>query len=114
MSILFPRAASSFDEMLIDFAGIILENQIKKTRLLQSLVITCSLQRILDRAWQNTFFTSSSEIVENTGYSFDDIATYGAVVAVEINWDCNFDLSAKKCNPKFNFRRYRSAGIVCL
>lgn len=46
-----------------------------------------------------------TEIVENTGYSFDDIATYGAVVAVEINWDCNFDLSAKKCNPKFNFRR---------
>ena len=29
----------------------------------------------------------------------------GGVIGVIINWDCDLDLSASKCNPKYSFRR---------
>lgn len=29
----------------------------------------------------------------------------GGVIGVIINWDCDLDLPAEKCNPKYSFRR---------
>lgn len=29
----------------------------------------------------------------------------GGVIGVVINWDCDLDLPASKCNPKYSFRR---------
>lgn len=29
----------------------------------------------------------------------------GGVIGVIINWDCDLDLSASECNPKYSFRR---------
>ncbi|KAF5923853.1 hypothetical protein HPG69_007484 [Diceros bicornis minor] len=44
-------------------------------------------------------------IVEQAGESFTELAHTGGVIGVIINWDCDLDLSASKCNPKYSFRR---------
>ncbi|XP_019487493.1 PREDICTED: P2X purinoceptor 2 isoform X5 [Hipposideros armiger] len=44
-------------------------------------------------------------IVEQAGENFTELAHWGGVIGVIINWDCDLDLSASKCNPKYSFRR---------
>uniref|UniRef100_A0A673UZ38 P2X purinoceptor n=1 Tax=Suricata suricatta TaxID=37032 RepID=A0A673UZ38_SURSU len=44
-------------------------------------------------------------IVERAGENFTELAHTGGVIGVIINWDCDLDLSASKCNPKYSFRR---------
>ncbi|XP_067557407.1 P2X purinoceptor 2 isoform X4 [Globicephala melas] len=44
-------------------------------------------------------------IVEQAGENFTQLAHSGGVIGVIINWDCDLDLSASKCNPKYSFRR---------
>ncbi|XP_060026555.1 P2X purinoceptor 2 isoform X1 [Lagenorhynchus albirostris] len=44
-------------------------------------------------------------IVEQAGENFTQLAVSGGVIGVIINWDCDLDLSASKCNPKYSFRR---------
>uniref|UniRef100_A0A8C6FB87 P2X purinoceptor n=1 Tax=Monodon monoceros TaxID=40151 RepID=A0A8C6FB87_MONMO len=44
-------------------------------------------------------------IVEQAGENFTQLAHAGGVIGVIINWDCDLDLSASKCNPKYSFRR---------
>ncbi|XP_053061537.1 P2X purinoceptor 2 isoform X3 [Acinonyx jubatus] len=44
-------------------------------------------------------------IVEQAGENFTELAHTGGVIGVIINWDCDLDLSASKCNPKYSFRR---------
>ncbi|XP_011947530.1 PREDICTED: P2X purinoceptor 2 isoform X3 [Cercocebus atys] len=44
-------------------------------------------------------------IVEKAGESFAELAYKGGVIGVIINWDCDLDLPASECNPKYSFRR---------
>uniref|UniRef100_G1TEB8 P2X purinoceptor n=1 Tax=Oryctolagus cuniculus TaxID=9986 RepID=G1TEB8_RABIT len=44
-------------------------------------------------------------IVEQAGENFSELAHKGGVIGVIINWDCDLDLSASACNPKYSFRR---------
>eukprot|EP00070_Physeter_catodon_P029492 XP_028336386.1 P2X purinoceptor 2 [Physeter catodon] len=44
-------------------------------------------------------------IVEQAGENFTQLAHAGGVIGVIINWDCDLDLSASNCNPKYSFRR---------
>ncbi|XP_036777806.2 P2X purinoceptor 2 isoform X2 [Manis pentadactyla] len=44
-------------------------------------------------------------IVEQAGENFTELAHTGGVIGIIINWDCDLDLSASKCNPKYSFRR---------
>uniref|UniRef100_A0A8C5YDV2 P2X purinoceptor n=1 Tax=Microcebus murinus TaxID=30608 RepID=A0A8C5YDV2_MICMU len=44
-------------------------------------------------------------IVEQAGENFTELAHKGGVIGVIINWDCDLDLAAAACNPKYSFRR---------
>lgn len=33
------------------------------------------------------------------------LCSQGGVIGVIINWDCDLDLPASECNPKYSFRR---------
>ncbi|XP_053784032.1 P2X purinoceptor 2 isoform X5 [Desmodus rotundus] len=44
-------------------------------------------------------------IVERAGENFTELAHKGGVLGVIINWDCDLDLPASNCNPKYSFRR---------
>ncbi|XP_037589084.1 P2X purinoceptor 2 isoform X2 [Cebus imitator] len=44
-------------------------------------------------------------IVEQAGESFAELAQKGGVIGVIINWDCDLDLPASECNPRYSFRR---------
>uniref|UniRef100_A0A8D2B7H8 P2X purinoceptor 2 n=1 Tax=Sciurus vulgaris TaxID=55149 RepID=A0A8D2B7H8_SCIVU len=44
-------------------------------------------------------------IVEQAGENFTELAHRGGVIGAIINWDCDLDLSASECNPKYSFRR---------
>ncbi|XP_054450419.1 P2X purinoceptor 2 isoform X1 [Pteronotus mesoamericanus] len=44
-------------------------------------------------------------IVERAGENFTELAHTGGVIGVIINWDCDLDLPASSCNPKYSFRR---------
>ncbi|XP_066222091.1 P2X purinoceptor 2 isoform X2 [Saccopteryx leptura] len=44
-------------------------------------------------------------IVEQAGENFTELAHKGGVIGAIINWDCDLDLSASNCNPKYSFRR---------
>ncbi len=45
------------------------------------------------------------DIVEGANQDYDKIAFNGAVIGIEINWDCNLDNDLKYCVPKYSFRR---------
>ncbi|XP_006901067.1 PREDICTED: P2X purinoceptor 2 [Elephantulus edwardii] len=44
-------------------------------------------------------------IVEKARENFTELAHKGGVIGVIINWDCDLDLSASKCNPHYTFQR---------
>uniref|UniRef100_A0A2K5DEG5 P2X purinoceptor n=1 Tax=Aotus nancymaae TaxID=37293 RepID=A0A2K5DEG5_AOTNA len=44
-------------------------------------------------------------LVEQAGESFAELAHKGGVIGVIINWDCDLDLPASECNPRYSFRR---------
>ncbi|KAM7051350.1 P2X purinoceptor 2 isoform 2-T2 [Molossus nigricans] len=50
-------------------------------------------------------FSKLGFIVEQAGENFTELALKGGVIGVIINWDCDLDLSASNCNPKYSFRR---------
>ncbi len=45
------------------------------------------------------------DIVEQANEDYDKIAFKGAVIGIEINWNCNLDFDLKYCVPKYSFRR---------
>ncbi|XP_022241527.1 P2X purinoceptor 4-like isoform X2 [Limulus polyphemus] len=45
------------------------------------------------------------EIVAEAGEDYDAMATKGGVIAIIIEWDCNFDYDENYCIPKYSFRR---------
>ncbi|XP_077015630.1 P2X purinoceptor 2 isoform X3 [Tamandua tetradactyla] len=44
-------------------------------------------------------------VVERAGENFTELAHTGGVIGVIINWNCDLDLPASECNPKYSFRR---------
>ncbi|XP_035870392.1 P2X purinoceptor 2 isoform X3 [Phyllostomus discolor] len=50
-------------------------------------------------------FSKLGFIVERAGENFTELAHTGGVIGVIINWDCDLDLPASNCNPKYSFRR---------
>eukprot|EP00795_Rhopilema_esculentum_P015414 gene15414-6655_t len=44
-------------------------------------------------------------IVSDAGYDFNDIAYKGGIVAIQIKWECNLDVSEDKCRPQYSFKR---------
>ncbi|XP_031705448.1 P2X purinoceptor 4b [Anarrhichthys ocellatus] len=47
-------------------------------------------------------------IVSEAGEEFEDMAVKGGIVGIIIDWSCDLDLWARKCYPKYSFRRLDS------
>uniref|UniRef100_H3BD16 P2X purinoceptor n=1 Tax=Latimeria chalumnae TaxID=7897 RepID=H3BD16_LATCH len=47
-------------------------------------------------------------IVKEAGETFENLTKEGGVIAVIINWNCNLDLAATNCIPRYTFRRLDS------
>lgn len=45
------------------------------------------------------------EIIAEAGENYDTMAVKGGVVAIIIEWDCDFDYNENYCIPKYSFRR---------
>lgn len=45
------------------------------------------------------------DITTEANEDFQDIAVHGGVMAVQIRWDCDLDLSDSHCIPQYTFRR---------
>ncbi|KAI4877408.1 hypothetical protein NFI96_011707, partial [Prochilodus magdalenae] len=43
------------------------------------------------------------DIVKFSGFDFSQIAKVGGAIGILIDWECNLDLSIKKCIPKYGF-----------
>ncbi|XP_052073580.1 P2X purinoceptor 4-like isoform X2 [Mytilus californianus] len=48
-------------------------------------------------------------IVREAGENYTDMAKEGGVIEIQIQWNCNLDLSVTECVPKYIFRRLDSA-----
>lgn len=48
-------------------------------------------------------FLNKNEPTKSVDY--DTLAKKGGVIAIIINWDCNFDFDEKECMPTYSFRR---------
>ncbi|KAM4707782.1 P2X purinoceptor 4-like [Discoglossus pictus] len=44
------------------------------------------------------------DIVKEAGENFSQVAVWGAIMGIEIKWDCNLDCS-DRCRPQYSFRR---------
>ncbi|KAK5933022.1 hypothetical protein CgunFtcFv8_004680 [Champsocephalus gunnari] len=47
-------------------------------------------------------------IVSEAGEDFQDMAVKGGILGIIIDWSCDLDWWAKKCSPKYSFRRLDS------
>ncbi|XP_028663019.2 P2X purinoceptor 5 isoform X1 [Erpetoichthys calabaricus] len=45
------------------------------------------------------------DAVRWTGHDFQDMAKEGGVIGIFIEWNCDLDKSASKCNPQYSFNR---------
>uniref|UniRef100_G3WUQ8 P2X purinoceptor n=1 Tax=Sarcophilus harrisii TaxID=9305 RepID=G3WUQ8_SARHA len=45
------------------------------------------------------------QIVESAGQNFQQMAVKGGIMGIQIKWNCNLDLAASHCLPKYSFRR---------
>ncbi|XP_063448931.1 P2X purinoceptor 4-like isoform X3 [Mytilus trossulus] len=50
-----------------------------------------------------------NDIVNLTGSSYEEMAGSGGVIEIQIQWNCNLDLSESDCVPKYIFRRLDSS-----
>ncbi|XP_071180604.1 P2X purinoceptor 4-like isoform X1 [Mytilus edulis] len=50
-----------------------------------------------------------NDIVSLTGSSYKEMALLGGVIEIQIQWNCNLDLSVSECVPKYKFRRLDSS-----
>ncbi|XP_042613284.1 P2X purinoceptor 5-like [Cyprinus carpio] len=49
------------------------------------------------------------DVINWTGYSFQDLATKGGSVGVGIEWNCDLDKDESQCNPEYSFTRLDSS-----
>lgn len=45
------------------------------------------------------------EITQQAGYSFQELATFGASIGIMITWECNLDKGYSHCHPQYHFTR---------
>lgn len=45
------------------------------------------------------------DILKYAGENFTEMAFKGGVIGINIDWDCNLDLSIEDCNPVYSFQR---------
>ncbi|NXH76040.1 P2RX7 protein, partial [Hydrobates tethys] len=45
------------------------------------------------------------DMLQEAKENFSEVAVKGAIIAIEINWDCNLDRWFYDCTPKYGFRR---------
>ncbi|OPL33349.1 p2x 4 purinoceptor, partial [Mytilus galloprovincialis] len=50
-----------------------------------------------------------NDIVNLTGSNYEEMAISGGVIEIQIQWNCNLDLSESDCVPKYIFRRLDSS-----
>ncbi|VDI51645.1 P2X purinoceptor 4 [Mytilus galloprovincialis] len=50
-----------------------------------------------------------NDIVNLTGSNYEEMAVSGGVIEIQIQWNCNLDLSESDCVPKYIFRRLDSS-----
>ncbi|XP_010741429.1 P2X purinoceptor 1 isoform X2 [Larimichthys crocea] len=43
------------------------------------------------------------DIVQQSGFSIENIAKEGGAIGIVVDWTCNFDVAVKHCKPKYNF-----------
>ncbi|XP_078235282.1 P2X purinoceptor 5 isoform X1 [Pogona vitticeps] len=48
---------------------------------------------------------SLGSLVRWAGSDFQEMASEGGVIGIQIEWDCNLDKDASKCNPHYHFSR---------
>ncbi|KAF4113041.1 P2X purinoceptor 5 [Onychostoma macrolepis] len=49
------------------------------------------------------------DVINWTGYSFQDMATKGGSIGVGIEWNCDLDKDESQCNPEYSFTRLDSS-----
>ncbi|XP_048044275.1 P2X purinoceptor 5 [Megalobrama amblycephala] len=49
------------------------------------------------------------DVINRTGYNFQDMATKGGSIAVAIEWNCDLDKDESQCNPEYSFTRLDSS-----
>ncbi|XP_026106543.1 P2X purinoceptor 5 isoform X1 [Carassius auratus] len=49
------------------------------------------------------------DVINWTGYSFQDLATKGGSIGVGIEWNCDLDKDESQCNPEYSFTRLDSS-----
>ncbi|XP_016089977.1 P2X purinoceptor 5 [Sinocyclocheilus grahami] len=49
------------------------------------------------------------DVINWTGYSFQDLATKGGSIGFGIEWNCDLDKDESQCNPEYSFTRLDSA-----
>ncbi|XP_043096443.1 P2X purinoceptor 5 [Puntigrus tetrazona] len=49
------------------------------------------------------------DLINWTGYSFQDLATKGGSVGIGIEWNCDLDKDESQCNPEYSFTRLDSS-----
>jgi hypothetical protein len=45
------------------------------------------------------------DMIEATGYKYEDFSMLGGAIAVVVHWDCNLDRDIQYCQPNFSFVR---------
>ncbi|RWS22312.1 P2X purinoceptor 4-like protein, partial [Leptotrombidium deliense] len=53
-----------------------------------------------------------NDIVENANEKYAEIAKLGAVIAIDIKWDCNLDWNIEYCEPQYSFRRLDDSDAI--
>ncbi|XP_077579211.1 P2X purinoceptor 5-like [Stigmatopora nigra] len=45
------------------------------------------------------------DITRRAGHNFNDIATFGGSIGIQIQWECDLDKGYSECNPQYEFNR---------
>ncbi|KAM9812489.1 P2X purinoceptor 5-like isoform X2 [Syngnathus typhle] len=45
------------------------------------------------------------DITARAGYNFNDMATFGGSIGIQIQWDCDLDKGYSECHPQYTFTR---------
>ncbi|XP_077397849.1 P2X purinoceptor 5-like isoform X1 [Festucalex cinctus] len=45
------------------------------------------------------------DITARAGYNFNDMATFGGSIGIQIRWDCDLDKGYSECHPQYQFSR---------
>ncbi|KAM6423286.1 P2X purinoceptor 6 isoform 1-T1 [Liasis olivaceus] len=49
------------------------------------------------------------DMISAAGGRFDELATWGGALGLQVSWDCNFDRPPSECQPRYSFRLLEKA-----